>query len=70
MSRGGGSAAPGFGGSVFLAVTTGFLPRAAAPSAKMSPVGKEMLRCRARRSTNCRATTSSIVLEALFTSMP
>src|SRR6266404_5401064 len=29
-----------------------------------------MLRCFARRSTNWRATTSSIVLEALFTSMP
>jgi hypothetical protein len=28
------------------------------------------LRSRASRSTNCRATTSSIVLEALFTSMP
>jgi hypothetical protein len=27
-------------------------------------------RCRARRETNSRATTSSIVLDALFTSMP
>jgi len=36
----------------------------------MSPPGSEMLRCRATRSTNERATTSSIVLEALFSSMP
>ena len=39
-------------------------------SAKMSPVGSVMFRCFASRSTNCRATTSSIVLEALFTSIP
>jgi hypothetical protein len=39
-------------------------------SAKMSPVGSVILRWRDNRSTNCRATTSSIVLEALFTSMP
>jgi hypothetical protein len=32
--------------------------------------GTVIFRCRASRSTNCRATTSSIVLEALFTSMP
>jgi hypothetical protein len=36
----------------------------------MSPPGKVMPRSRARRSTNCRATTSSIVLDALFSSMP
>jgi hypothetical protein len=48
----------------------GFLPLAGGPSAKMSPVGSEMLRWRASRSTNWRATTSSIVLDALFTSMP
>ncbi len=40
------------------------------PSANMSPPGSVMLRSRARRSTNCRATTSSIVLDALFSSMP
>jgi len=39
-------------------------------SANMSPPGNEMLRCRATRSTNERATTSSIVLDALFSSMP
>jgi hypothetical protein len=39
-------------------------------SANMSPPGSEMLRWRARRSTNWRPTTSSIVLEALLTSMP
>jgi hypothetical protein len=32
--------------------------------------GTLILRWRARRSTNCRATTSSIVLDALFTSIP
>jgi hypothetical protein len=36
----------------------------------MSPPGREMLRCRASRSTKERATTSSIVLEALFSSIP
>ena len=45
-------------------------PLATGVSAKMSPVGSVMLRCRARRSTNWRATTSSIVLDALLTSMP
>jgi hypothetical protein len=39
-------------------------------SAKISPVGSEMPRCFESRSTNWRATTSSIVLEALLTSMP
>ena len=48
----------------------GFLPFCTGVSAKMSPVGNVMFRCFARRSTNCRATTSSIVLDALFTSMP
>ena len=52
-----------FAGPPFLPLTTGV-------SANMSPPGNEMLRWRARRSTNWRATTSSIVLEALFTSMP
>ena len=71
-SRGGGNTgAVGFGGSgAFLAVAGLFLPLATGVSAKMSPVGSWMLRCLARRSTNWRATTSSIVLDALFTSMP
>jgi hypothetical protein len=71
-SRGGGSAgAAGFGGSTGFLTRPGFLPVfATGVSAKMSPVGSVMFRFRARRSTNCRATTSSIVLEALLTSMP
>ena len=71
--RGGGSAgATGLGGSgAFLAAPPFLIPPfGAGVSAKMSPVGSEMLRCRASRSTNCRATTSSIVLDALLTSMP
>jgi hypothetical protein len=36
------------------------------PSANMSPPGSVMPRSRARRSTNWRATTSSMVLDALF----
>jgi hypothetical protein len=48
-----------------------FRPRAdAGVSANEALDGTVMFRCRASRSTNCRATTSSIVLEALFTSMP
>jgi hypothetical protein len=39
-------------------------------SANMSPLGSDIPRCRAIRSTNDRATTSSIVLDALFSSMP
>ena len=39
-------------------------------SAKDALVGTLMLRCRACFVTNSRATTSSIVLDALFTSMP
>jgi hypothetical protein len=72
-SRGGASVgAAGFAGSGFLALAAGFLAPgfAAGPSANMSPPGSVMLRSRARRSTNCRATTSSIVLDALFSSMP
>ena len=73
-SRGGGSTgAVGFGGSgAFFATAAPFLipPLGSGVSAKISPVGSAMLRWRARRSTNCRATTSSIVLDALFTSMP
>ena len=70
--RGGGSAgAAGLTGSgAFLACAPFLPPLGAGVSAKMSPVGSAMLRWRASRSTNWRATTSSIVLEALFTSMP
>jgi len=71
-SRGGGrSGAAGLGGSgALLAGAAFFPPFGAGVSAKMSPVGSVMFRWRARRSTNCRATTSSMVLEALFTSIP
>jgi hypothetical protein len=62
--------AAGLGGSTFLATGPAFLPRATGVSANMSPPGSVMPRWRASRSTNCRATTSSIVLEALFSSMP
>ena len=41
-----------------------------AASEKMSPLGSSMPRCRASRSTNWRATISSSVLDALFSSMP
>jgi hypothetical protein len=69
--RGGGSiGAAGFGGSGAFLAGSGFLPLCTGVSAKMSPVGNVILRCLERRSTNCRATTSSIVLDALFTSMP
>jgi hypothetical protein len=75
MSRGGGSAcAAGLGGSAgaapFFAGPDGFLADLTAPSENMSPLGSSILRCRASRSTNWRATISSSVLEALFNSMP
>ena len=69
--RGGGRAgATGLGGSGAFFATVGFFHLATGASAKMSPVGKAMPRCLARRSTNCRATTSSIVLDALLRSIP
>ncbi len=72
--RGGPSTgAAGFGGSAaFLAGDAFFPPFAggAGVSANMSPPGSATLRWRATRSTNERATTSSTVLEALFSSMP
>ena len=77
LTRRGGprTGAVGFAGSgffaavvVFFALLPGFT--GAAVSANMSPLGSEMPRCRATRSTNDRATTSSIVLDALFSSMP
>jgi len=72
-SRGGASVgAAGFAGSGFFAFAPGFfMPGfATGPSANMSPPGSVMPRSRARRSTNWRPTTSSIVLDALFSSMP
>lgn len=71
-SRGGGRAgAVGLTGSAaFLAGAGPFLLLTTGVSANMCAVGSVMLRCFANRSTNWRATTSSIVLEALFTSMP
>ena len=64
--------AAGFAGSGFLALAAGFFAPglATGPSANMSPPGSVIPRSRARRSTNWRATTSSIVLDALFSSMP
>ena len=69
-SRGGGSAgATGLAGSG--ALPPGFFPlTGAAVSANDAFDGTFSPRCRARRPTNSRATTSSIVLDALFTSMP
>ena len=75
INRGGGSeGAAGLTGSVG---TAAFLPDPptrltvlAAASEKMSPFGSSIPRWRARRSTNCRATISSSVLDALFSSMP
>src|SRR5439155_5856506 len=70
-SRGGGSAgATGLAGSAGFFAEAPFLPLAIGVSAKMSPDGSAILRWRASRSTNCRATTSSIVLDALLTSIP
>jgi hypothetical protein len=69
ISRGGGNAgAAGFGGSA--ALVPGFFAFAAGVSAKIAPEGTAIPRCRAIRSTNWRATTSSMVPDALFTSMP
>ena len=68
-SRGGGSDGAAFTGSG--ALPAGLRPfTGAGVSANDAFDGTVMLRWRARRSTNCRATTSSIVLDALFTSMP
>jgi hypothetical protein len=69
-SRGGGSAgATGLAGSAALPV--GFLPlTAAGVTANDAFDGTLRPRVRAMRDTNSRATTSSIVLDALFTSMP
>ena len=78
IRRGGPSVgAAGLGGSGAGAAAP-FLPGAALPfaavltacSEKMSPFGRVMPRCLERRSTNWRATISSSVLDALFSSMP
>jgi hypothetical protein len=53
------------------ALPAGFFPFAAAGvSAKDAFDGTLSPRCRDMRDTNSRATTSSMVLDALFTSMP
>jgi hypothetical protein len=72
-SRGAGiTGAAGFGGSG--ARPAGFFApparAAAGVSANDALEGTLIPRCRARRETNSLATTSSIVLDALFTSMP
>jgi hypothetical protein len=68
-SRGGGSDGAAFTGSG--ALPAGLRPfTATGVSANEAFDGTLILRCRARRSTNCRATTSSMVLDALLTSMP
>jgi hypothetical protein len=69
-SRGGGSdGAAGFGGSG--ALPPGFFPlTGAGVSANEAFDGTLRPRALASRDTNSRATTSSIVLDALFTSMP
>ncbi len=62
----------GFGGGSG-ALAGGFFPLAGTGASMniCAAGGSVMFRClRARRSTNWRATTSSIVLDALFTSMP
>jgi hypothetical protein len=71
--RGGASVgAAGFAGSCFFSVGVGFFAPGltGGPSANISPPGSVMPRSLAKRSTNCRATTSSIVLDALLSSMP
>src|SRR5690606_23901059 len=69
--RGGGRVGP-FGASGTAGLPPFLLERAVAASLNiwLGDEGSAMLRFRAWRSTNWRATTSSIVLEALFTSMP
>ena len=63
--------AVGFGGSAGRGGPDGRLPLSTGASLNScAGGGKVMFRCRAWRSTNWRATTSSIVLEALLTSMP
>src|SRR5262249_13856626 len=70
-SRGGGrTGAAGFGGSGAFLATAGFLPFTIGASAKMSPVGRTSPRRLASPSPNCPPTTSSIVLDALLTSIP
>jgi len=73
IRRGGPSTgAAGLGGSAFFCAVAFFAPplEGGAVSANMSPPGSAIFRWRATRSTNDRATTSSTVLDALFSSMP
>lgn len=71
MSRGRSAGATGLTGSTGgLAVVLPADLRTGDASAKSGPFGSVICRFRAWRSTNCRATISSIELEALFTSMP
>ena len=75
ISRGGGSdGAAGLGGSgagcPFFGAAVLALADFTAASENMSPLGSSTPRCRASRSTNWRATISSTVLDALFSSMP
>jgi len=70
-SRGGANVGVGgLGGSDFFSPAAGFLPFDGGPSANMPPLGSVIPRSRASRSTNWRATTSSRVLDALFSSIP
>ena len=69
INRGRSAAGAGLGGSGALPPLPGDFFCAGA-SAKSGPVGSAICRLRACRSTNWRATISSIELEALFTSMP
>jgi hypothetical protein len=74
MSRGGPSDGfTSFGGSDFVFfVVRPFLGaiRAEEVPPKMFPRGRSICRSRLRRSANCLATISSMVLDALFTSIP
>ncbi len=63
---GGSTGAPGF----LAGAPARPLAALTACSEKMSPLGSSMPRCLAWRSTNWRATISSSVLDALFSSMP
>ena len=75
ISRGAGSeGAAGLGGSgaawPFFGAAVLALADFTAASENMSPLGSSIPRWRDSRSTNWRATISSTVLEALFSSMP
>jgi hypothetical protein len=70
-SRGGPNRGRIAGSGVFLPFALCFpLPEDAVFFENSGPDGRRTSRSRATRSANCRATISSMVLEALFTSMP